>query len=101
MTTPGYFEKQSSEAYTIAIEFVGRLPSGASLSSGTVTAQNLSTGATDTTVLASTTATIATTQAKVKVQAGANQTSYKITFTLTLSDASILEEDVTMKVVDL
>lgn len=101
MAIPEYFEKQSAEAYTIAIEFSGKLPSGATLSSGTVTAQNTTTGLTDNTVLGSTTATISGTQAKVKVQAGTNQVTYKITFTLTLSDASILEEDIRMKVVDI
>lgn len=93
------FEKQPGESYTIAVEFAGKLPSGASLLSGTVSAVRLDTGATDTSVLASTTATIVGTQARVKVQAGASGVDYKITFLLTLSNADLLEEDVLMHVV--
>lgn len=92
------FDKQPAESYTIAIEFLGKLPSGASLSSGTVAGYDIQANATDNTVLASTTATISGTQARVKVQAGTTSKDYKITFTCTLSDSSILEEDIIMRV---
>ena len=35
---PGRFAKQPAESYTIAVEFLGKLPSGVSLSSGTISA---------------------------------------------------------------
>jgi hypothetical protein len=93
------FEKQPAESWPIAVEFSGKLPSGASLSSGTVSAIRTDTGATDNSVLASTTATIVGTQARVKVQSGTTGIDYKITFLVTLSDGSVLEEDVLMQVV--
>lgn len=93
------FEKQPSESWTFAVEFVGKLPAGASLASGTVSAIRLDTGATDNSVLASTTATIVGTQARVKVQAGTTGVEYKLTFLVTLSNSDLLEEDVIMQVV--
>lgn len=98
MADPNFFEKQPGESYTIEIEFLNRLPSGTSLSSGTVSATDLSTMTTDNTVLASTTATISGTKAKTKVQAGTHGKDYKITFLTTLNDSSVLEEDVEMRV---
>jgi hypothetical protein len=93
------FEKQPAEAYTIAFEFAGKLPSGANLSSGTVSAIRMDTGATDNSVLASTTATIVSTQARVKVQSGLTGVDYKITFLMTLSNGDLLEEDILMQVI--
>lgn len=95
---PGRFSKQPAESYTVAVEFAGKLPTGASLASGTVSAVRLDTGATDNTVLASTTATIVGTQARVKVQAGTSGIDYKLTFLMMLSNGDVLEEDVTMEV---
>jgi hypothetical protein len=94
-----FFEKQPSETYTIAVEFSGKLPTGASLSTGTVSAVRTDTGATDNSVLASQTLTISGTQAKVRVLGGLAGVSYKLTFLLTLSTGEILDEDVTMGVV--
>jgi len=95
---PGRFEKQPAESYTIAVEFAGKLPTGASLTSGTVSAIRLDTGAADNSVLASTTATIVGTQARVKVQAGTSGLDYKLTFLATLSNGDVLEEDLIMEV---
>lgn len=95
---PGRFAKQPAESYTIAVEFLGKLPSGVSLSSGTISAVRLDTGATDNSVLASTTATIVGTQARVRVQAGTGGIDYKLTFLCTLSNGDLLEEDVVMEV---
>jgi hypothetical protein len=92
------FLKQPNESYTIAIEFAGQLPAGASLVSGTVSAVRLDTGATDNSVLASTTLTISGTQARVKVQAGTDGVDYRVTSLVTLSTSDVLEEDLLMKV---
>lgn len=91
------FQKQPAEQYPIAIEFNDKLPSGAMVSSGTVKAED---GGTDvsSTVLGSTIATIVGTQAKVTVKAGTTDKQYKITFLVTLSDNSKLEEEVFMNV---
>ena len=96
------FIKQPGESYFIGFDFVNRLPSGATLSSGTVAAIDLEDLSTQSTiVLASTTATISGTTAKVKVQAGTHDRKYKITFSVTLSSAEVLQEDVVMQVQDL
>jgi hypothetical protein len=94
------FVKQPAETYTVAVEFAGKLPSGASLSSGTVSATRMDTGATDNSVLASTSATISGTQARVRVKQGVSGVPYKLTFVVTLSNADILEEDVLMHVIE-
>ena len=98
-----HIEKTTAEAYTFAIDYAGRLPSGASVSSGTVAAvdqdgNDESGGGTP--VIASTTATISGTEARVKVQNGTNGERYKLTFTTTLSTSDVLVDTVWMRVVD-
>jgi hypothetical protein len=95
------FLKQPAETYTVAIEYAGKLPSGATIVSGTVAAVRLDTGATDNTVLASTTATISGTQVRAKVQAGTDGLDYRLTFAVTLSTGDLLEDDLVMKVKNL
>lgn len=93
-------EKQPSENWPIAFEFSAKLPTGLSLLSGTVSAVRLDTGATDNTVLASTTLIINGTQAIMRVQAGTSGIQYKLTALVLLSDGlSTLEEDALMRVV--
>lgn len=93
------FPKQPAEAYTIAMDYTNKLPTGATVSSGTVAAVDLvDNSSASSTVLASTTATISGAQARVKVQAGTNGRSYIVTFTTTLSNGDILEDDVRMDV---
>lgn len=96
------FEKQPAEEYFVGFEFSGRLPSGANLDSGTVAAIDVDTGSdVAATVLDSTTATVSGTQATVGCKAGNNGQTIKITFSMTLDNASadILEEDLIMKVI--
>lgn len=90
--------KRPTEAYSIAVEFVGKLPAATSLASGTLNAVNRTTGLTDNTVLASTTATISGTQAIFKGQVGTSPTDYLITLTVTLNDGSVLVEEVLLQV---
>lgn len=90
--------KRPTEAYSIAVEFVGKLPTGTSLASGVLNAVNRTTGLTDNTVLASTTATISGTQAIFKGQVGTSPTDYLITLTVTLNEGSILVEEVLLQV---
>lgn len=98
-TEPGSFEKQEAEKITIAIEYVNRLPSGATVVSGVCSGINLTTNAADNTIFTSTTATISGTQAKVQVIGGTRGTTYKVTVTTTFSNGDILEDDVEMQVV--
>lgn len=92
------FSKQPAEAYTIGLEFSGKLPTGASLSSGTVAAYDPTGTDVSGTVLSGTTATITGTQARIKVLAGTHGIDYRVRFLVTLSTADILEEDVLMMV---
>lgn len=81
------------------MDYTNKLPTGATVSSGTVAAVDLvDNSSASSTVLASTTATISGAQARVKVQAGTNGRSYIVTFTTTLSNGDILEDDVRMDV---
>lgn len=92
------FEKQPAENFPFAVEFGGRMPSGLTLVSCALSAINTATALTDNTVLASTTGTIVGTNAVARVKAGSNGSTYKITYLVTLSDDSVLEEDVLMDV---
>lgn len=92
------FSKQPSETYTIGIDFTGKLPTGATLSSGTVAAVDPAGVSASGTVLSSTSATIVANEARIKVLAGTHGYDYRIRFTCTLSNADILEEDVLMRV---
>lgn len=92
------FLKQPNESWPVAFEFAGKLPTGATLSSGTVSAVRTDTGATDNSVLASTTLTISGTQARFQPQAGTDGLDYRITALVTLSTGAILEEDALMEV---
>lgn len=92
--------KEPGENFVVGFDFSARLPTGRSLDSGTVAAVNLSDDSdASATVLASTTATISDMQALVRVQSGTAWVSYAVTFTVTLDDASVLEEQLHMKVV--
>lgn len=92
------FEKQPGESYVIAIEWQGRLPTGANLASGSVNATRYPDMVTDNSVLVSTIATISGTQSMTKVRAGETGRDYRITFSMTLDTGDILEEDVLMQV---
>lgn len=92
------FLKQPVETYTIAVEFDGKLPTGASLSSGVVAAYDLAGTDASSIVLSGTTATISGTQASIKVLAGTHGVDYRLRFRVTLTNADVLEEDVLMQV---
>jgi hypothetical protein len=93
-----YTTKEVSEQYTIAVEFLNKLPTATSLVSGTVSATDMTTNLTDNSVLSVTTAIISGTQAKVGVKAGTNGKRYKITFICTLNTGDVLEEDLMLLV---
>lgn len=91
--------KRPSEKYGIAIEFASKLPAAAALTAGTVAAVERTTGIDATgTILTSPTATINGTTASFIGQAGSDETDYLITMTVTLSDGSILVEEVLLQV---
>lgn len=92
------FVKQPAESYTIRIDCTGKLPTGATISSGVVAAFDEAGIDASGTVLSGTTATIVGDEARIKVLAGTHGQDYRIRFRLTLSTADILEEDVLMEV---
>ena len=98
-TTPPEITKQPGENYPFSVDYTGQLPTGATLSSAAVTVIQIDTGTNVTaTLLASGTATISGNQAIVRLQSGTNGQAYRITFLATLSDTSILEDDVILRV---
>lgn len=86
--------KQTAEKFPYTITYTGRLPDGATVASCAVAGLNLYSNATDNSVISNTVATVTTTTASVFVQAGTSDIRYKVTYTATLSDGSILEDDI-------
>jgi hypothetical protein len=95
------FTKQPAETYTIRVDCTGKLPTGATISTGVVAALDLLGTDVSGTVLSGTSATIVGDEARIKVLAGTHGQDYRIRFRLTLSNADVLEEDVVMEVRDL
>lgn len=94
------FTKQPAETYTIAVEFEGKLPSAASLSSGTFAAYDPTGANVSGAILSGTAATISGTQARIKVLGGTHGLDYRVRLVATLTNADILEEDGVMHVVN-
>jgi hypothetical protein len=99
MALIGYTDKTPAETETLAVEFLDRLPSGVTVSSGTVTAVDED-GTTDETVLGSTTATISGTQTQFVVQAGTHGKFYTVKVTTTLSNSAVRVDEIQMRVVN-
>lgn len=94
------FDKQPYEEFVFAVDFTPRLPTGATVASGTVTAIDETTGADASSTVLSGTATTTTTTVARKVVAGTSGTRYKLTYRATLSSGDKLEQDVRMVVRD-
>ena len=92
------FTKQPSETYTIGVPFAGKLPTGATVVSGTVVATDPAGADVSVTVLQSGTATIVANEARFRVKAGTHGTRYRITLVVTLDSSDVLEEDIDMTV---
>jgi len=94
-----YFDKQPWEAFFIAVDFSDRLETGETISSVTVTAINIATGA-DATATVITGSSIDGEDIEIKVKAGTTGDDYKITTKIITSSANSLEEDVIMHVIE-
>lgn len=91
------FEKSAAaERVPKSIDYADRMPSGATLSSCTVSAVILPAGTADNSVISSTTATVSGTAASVFVRAGVAGFRYAIRFTATLSDTTVLPDELLM-----
>lgn len=93
------FQKQPGETFPVAIDFSapGALPDSVTISSAVATAFDARTGATASSVLSGS-ATTTTTRATQKVTAGTDGADYHIKILITLSEGSVLEEDLVMEV---
>jgi hypothetical protein len=92
------FRKQPDEIYPVTIDFSARLPTGLTISSAAGSVTNLATDASENAMLSSTTLTVSSGNVTGKVTGGSHGTDYRITFKATLSDSSVLEEDLLMQV---
>ena len=96
------FVKAVLEQYPIAISYAGRLPDGASVVTGTISATDLLDDSDATaTVLESATLTISGDLAQAFVQAGASGHTYRLDFLVTLNPGAQpprLEDTILMRV---
>lgn len=94
------FRKQPREQYTVAIDFADRLPDSVSLSGVTISAIDLATGESISTVYNSSTGTISGTEARGFLKGGTSGGRYKITYLVTCNDtpATTFEEEILMEV---
>ena len=99
MAYSGQFSKQPSEIQTKTITFANRLASGETVSSIAVTAKILSSGATATSTMVSS-SSLATPIATVKVKAGTSGVDYVITVKATTSSSNLHEADILMSVME-
>lgn len=95
-----YIEKTTTETWVFALKYEGRLPVGTTLVSGTVGATLANTSVVDNAVLGSTTTTIVGTDARATILAGVSSQDYHLSFKTTLSDGSVLEDTILLKVAD-
>lgn len=96
-----HVEKLAAEKFPITIDFADRLPTGASVVSGTAAAYQLpALTNVSSTLLVSTTVSVASNKGTVVAQAGTAGVRYRIVLSMTLSSSYILEEIVTLEVID-
>lgn len=88
--------KTVSEKRLQSVTYTGRVPSGATISSCAVAGYDINKQAVDNTVISGTTATLSGGNliASIFLQAGTAGKRYRVTFTATLSDGSILPDHV-------
>ena len=89
------FTKQPSERFTVSLDFSRRLGSSETISEKTVTATSSGTDYTSTVIDSS---TINGDAVEVKVKAGSDGISYKITVVITTSSDNVFEDEITMTV---
>ena len=94
-----YFDKQPSEIFSIAVNFSDRLADEETISSVDVSAIDIATG-NDATATVIDSSAIDGVNINIKVKAGTDDYSYKITIKITTSGSNIFEEEVIMHVVE-
>lgn len=98
----GEIAKQSSEKRPVTVDYEDRLPTAVTVSSCAVAAYLLPGGTSDNSVISGTAASVDGDglTASIYVRAGTSGRRYKVTFTATLSDTSVFEDDVLLIVED-
>jgi len=89
--------KQPAEVFVVTMHFASRLTVGETITSKTVTASIIATGADATTAVIKS-STIVGTDIDVGVQGGTDGVNYKITIRVGTSGVNVLEEDIIMLV---
>lgn len=86
-------KKQTGETIKQTVDYDDKTPSSVSVS-----CYNLTTSATDNTLLSSTTATIISNTATVNVLGGTDLNDYRISFLATFSDSQVWKDDILLHV---
>ena len=95
------FTKHPSETYPVGIDYTGKVPTGASLSSGVWSALALSDNSdASAIVLQSTTAVVSGQVAKCRVQSGTDGITYKLGLTATFDTGDVLHDNLFMAIDD-
>lgn len=87
--------KQPSELYTVAVDFVDRIPAGATLQSATCVATDEA-GASASGIVLSGPCTVATTKASQLITGGVNGQRYDLTITALLNNGNQFQDDVAL-----
>lgn len=96
----GFFVKLPVEQYDVAIDYADRLPAGRTISSATLTAKKLSDGSDVTAlVLQSATGSVIGNQVAMKVKSGVDGEQYRIIVPASLDNGDLLQDDLTMAVI--
>lgn len=95
------FEKYPSETYPIGVDYTGKAPSGAVLSSGVWTAEDtFDSSDASTVVLLTTSAIIDGMVAKCRVKSGTLNKLYKLGITATFDTGDVLHDNVYMRILE-
>lgn len=92
------FVKQPAEKFAFAVEFSGRIPAGLTIATCSVVASV--NGETASGIIEGS-PVIDETRVSAKIKGGTNGVTYKLTYTIVMSDSfTTLEEDILMEVID-
>ena len=92
----GSVTKQPAEVFPVTVDFAAELATGETVSSGTVTARNASTGVDTTSTVTTGSATASGTTLAKKITGGADGVDHILTFTATTSASNVYEAEVSL-----
>jgi hypothetical protein len=95
---PGIYFKEPFEQFTVGMDFTLALPPSASVSSGSITVQDMADGTDQTATIAPGAVNIVGATAQVRIQGGTKGHLYNLRWRVTLNTGELLEEDATLSV---